>query len=106
MEAVANIIEWGTVKVKNPLGSNDAERSIWLDFVEKADTYNQPGRFTAMNGFEWTFIPKGDNLHRVVIIADGFEKTSQTHPYSIFDSQDPQDLWAYPATAACPWAGI
>ena len=95
IEAFANIIEWGTVKVKNPLGSNDAEQSIWLDFVEKADTYNQPGRFTAMTGFEWTSTPKGDNLHRVVIFADGFEKTSQTHPYSTFDSQDPQDLWAY-----------
>ena len=95
MEAFANIIEWGTVKVKNPLGSNDAEQSIWLDFVERADTYNEPGRFTAMTGFEWTSTPKGDNLHRVVIFADGFEKTSQTHPYSTFDSQDPQDLWAY-----------
>ena len=95
MEAFANIIEWGTVKVKNPLGSNDAEHSIWLDFVEKADTYNEPGRFTAMTGFEWTSTPKGDNLHRVVIFADGFEKTSQTHPFSTFDSQDPQDLWAY-----------
>ena len=95
MEAFANIIEWGTVKVQNPLGSNDAEQSIWLDFVERADTYNEPGRFTAMTGFEWTSTPKGDNLHRVVIFADGFEKTSQTHPYSTFDSQDPQDLWAY-----------
>lgn len=95
MEAFANIIEWGTVKMQNPLKSNDAAHTIWLDFVEKADTYNEPGRFTAMTGFEWTSTPKGDNLHRVVIFADGFEKTSQTHPFSTFDSQDPQDLWAY-----------
>jgi len=95
MEAFANILEWGTVKVENPLGSNDAEHSIWLDFVEKADTYNEPGRFTAMTGFEWSSTPKGDNLHRVVIFADGFEKTGQTHPFSLFDSQDPQDLWEY-----------
>jgi len=95
MEAFANIIEWGTVKLENPLGSNDAEHSIWLDFVEKADTYNEPGRFTAMTGFEWSSTPKGDNLHRVVIFADGFEKTGQTHPFSLFDSQDPQDLWEY-----------
>ena len=98
MEAFTDIIKWGTVKMQNPMGSNNAAKSIWRDFVEKADTYNEPGRFTAMTGFEWTSTPKGDNLHRVVIFADGFEKTSQTLPYSLFDSQDPQDLWAYLAS--------
>ena len=50
----ANIIELSTVKGINPFSSDDTARSIWLDFVTKADLYNEPGRFSAMTGFEWT----------------------------------------------------
>ena len=49
-------------------------------------------------GFEWSASPGGDNLHRVVLFEDGADKTSQTLPFSLFDSGDPQDLWAYMAT--------
>ena len=98
MEAFGNIIEWGTVKLQNPFGSNHAAKSIWLDFVEKAETYNEPGRFTAMTGFEWSSSPQGNNLHRCVLFADGFEKTSQTLPFSLFDGGDPEDLWDYMAS--------
>ncbi len=94
MEAFADIIEAGTSGI-NPFSSDAATRSIWVDFVEKAETYNEPGRFTAMTGFEWSSTPGGDNLHRVVIFRDGAEKTSQTLPFSLFDSQDPEDLWEY-----------
>ena len=94
MEAFADIIEAGTTGV-NPFSSDAATRTIWVDFVEKAETYNEPGRFTAMTGFEWSSTPGGDNLHRVVIFRDGAEKTSQTLPFSLFDSQDPEDLWEY-----------
>jgi hypothetical protein len=80
---------------RNPMNTNDAARSIWIVFVEKADTYNEPGKFTAMTGFEWTSIPNGDNLHRVIIHRDGADKTAQTLPFTMFESVDPQDLWAY-----------
>ena len=95
MEAFSNIIEWGTVKLQNPFSSNDAARSIWGNFVEKAEGYNQPGRFTAMTGFEWSSSPQGNNLHRCVIFADGADKTSRTMPFSLFDGGDPEDLWRY-----------
>jgi hypothetical protein len=78
--------------------SNDGAWSIWREFVHKADGYNKPGSFTAMTGFEWTSTPKGDNLHRVVILADGAETTSKTLPYSMFDSVDPEGLWDYLAS--------
>jgi len=94
MEAFQNIIEFG-VRAENPMSSNDAARSYWIDFVEKADTYNEPGRFTAMTGFEWSATPKGDNLHRCILHRDGPDKTNQTLPFSAFDSEDPQDLWKY-----------
>ena len=94
MEAFANIIEHG-VKAVNPMSTDDAKRRIWSDFVAKADTYNEPGRFTAMTGFEWSATPKGDNLHRIILFRDGAEKTDQTVPFSLWDSEDPQDLWKY-----------
>jgi hypothetical protein len=94
MEAFQNILEAGTKGI-DPFGSNELVRNIWVDFVEKADTYNEPGRFTAMTGFEWSSTPKGDNFHRVVVFRDGAAKTSQTVPFSLFDSQDPEDLWKY-----------
>jgi hypothetical protein len=95
MEAFGNIIEWGTIKLENPFSSNDAARNIWIDFVEKAEGYNEPGRFTAMTGFEWSSSPKGNNLHRCVIFADAADKTNQTMPFSLFDGGDPEDLWEY-----------
>jgi hypothetical protein len=94
-EAFANIIEWGTVKMENPFSSDDAARGIWLDTVAKVETYNEPGRFTTMTGFEWSSSPKGDNLHRCVIYADGPDKTGQTLPFGLFDGGDPEDLWEY-----------
>ncbi len=97
MEAFGNIIEAGTKGI-NPFSSNEAERSIWIDFLEKAETYNEPGRFSAMTGYEWSSTPSGDNLHRVVIFRDGVEKTNQAMPFSSFDSFDPEDLWKYLAS--------
>ncbi|UCH47622.1 MAG: DUF3604 domain-containing protein [Betaproteobacteria bacterium] len=95
MELFQNLIRLATVEGRNPFSSDEAARNIWQRFVEVADTYNEPGRFTAMTGFEWTSSPKGDNLHRVVLFADGAEKTSQIVPFSLFDSDDPEDLWKF-----------
>jgi len=95
MKLFAEIIRLSTIEGTNPFESNDAARLIWQDFVETADDYNEPGRFTTLTGFEWTSTPKGDNLHRVVLFADDAEKTSQTLPFSMFDSEDPEDLWKF-----------
>ena len=95
MELFQEIIRLSTIEGRNPFSNDDAARNIWQRFVEVADTYNEPGRFTAMTGFEWTSSPKGDNLHRVVLFADGADKTSQIVPFSMFDSEDPEDLWKF-----------
>ena len=97
MEAFGSILQAGTAGI-NPMASNDAVRSIWIDFVEKTDTYNEPGKFTAMAGFEWSSSPSGNNLHRVVIFRGGADKTGQTLPYGLFDSDDPEGLWQYMAS--------
>jgi hypothetical protein len=94
MEAFGSMLEdaaSGTPRFDSP----DATYSIWNMFVREAETYNEPGVFTAMTGFEWTSGPSGNNLHRVVIFGDGADKTSRTLPYSTFDSDDPEDLWSY-----------
>ena len=79
----------------DPFSDIDMSGSIWPEFVKLADTYNQPGVFTAMTGFEWTSQPNGNNLHRIVVFADGADRTSRVRPFSMFDSQDPAKLWDY-----------
>ena len=75
--------------------SDEATRSIWSRFVKTADSYDQPGTFSAMIGFEWSCTPGGNNLHRVVVFADGADKVGQVLPFTTFASQEPEDLWQY-----------
>ena len=98
MQAFAEMLEIGTVRGINPFSSPALTKSIWNDLLVTLDEYNQPGVFTTFSGFEWTFSPQGDNLHRVVIFADGAEKTSATVPFSFFDGPAPEKLWDYLAT--------
>jgi hypothetical protein len=95
MEVFANIMQVGTVEGINPFSSDALAKSIWNDLVKIADQYNEPGRFSAKTGFEWSYTPKGDNLHRVVIFADGADKTGQKVPFSFFEGPAPEQLWDY-----------
>ena len=52
----------------------------WKGTVNAAEEYNDPGRFTAFIGYEWSAQSAGDNLHRVVIYRDGGDKALQTLP--------------------------
>ncbi len=63
--------------------------------TSSADTYNDPGKFTAFIGYEWTTMPRGDNLHRVVIFRGWRRQGRQVVPFSAFDSEDPEDLWTF-----------
>ncbi|MGI9629324.1 MAG: DUF3604 domain-containing protein [Longimicrobiales bacterium] len=79
-----------------PWAPNDPElaRPVWDDVVAAAERFNEPGRFTALIGYEWTSLaPPGNNLHRVVIYRDGAVRTSQVLPFTATDSIDPEDLW-------------
>jgi len=71
------------------------KRSVWDRVVDIASEYNDPGVFTAFNGYEWSSAPGGDNLHRVVIFRDGPDRVKQILPFSAFDSIDPEDLWVF-----------
>jgi hypothetical protein len=73
-------------------------RSAWDKTIAAAEKYNEPGRFTAFIGYEWTSqVPPGQNLHRVVVYKDGADKANQTVPATTYPPQgstDPEYLWS------------
>lgn len=77
--------------IQNPA----AKRSVWERANATAERYNEPGRFTALIGFEWSAIPKGGNLHRVVIFRDDAERANQALPLAFYENPDPENLWKY-----------
>ncbi len=73
-------------------------KNLWERVIDDAEAFNEPGRFTAFIGFEWTSLIKGANMHRVVIMRDGPVRARQVVPYTTqppIGSPDPRDLWRY-----------
>lgn len=64
-----------------------ATRNIWTSHLQTIDRYYEPGTFTPIAGFEWTLMPGGNNLHRVVMFRDGYDRTSQVIPFPGIDGQ-------------------
>ena len=78
------------------VNDEDYRQSIWQEVTSAADGYNEPKKFTAFIGFEWSANrPFPGNLHRVVIFKDDATKANQVLPYSSRDSHNPKDLWRY-----------
>ncbi len=72
--------------------------TVWEDITETADRFNEPGRFTALIGYEWTSVPKGFNLHRNVILRDGGDRARQVSPLTTqppVGTQNPLDLYKW-----------
>ena len=73
-------------------------KNLWEKVIDDAEAFNNPGRFTAFVGFEWTSLIKGNNMHRVVIMRDGAVRARQVVPFTMTAPQgspDPRDLWKY-----------
>ena len=87
MEIVASLS-----KDEPPFKSDKLVRNAWQTYTALADKYNEPGRFTALIGYEWTAIG-GHNLHRNVIFRGDSSVANRTIPFSQFDSKNPEDLW-------------
>ena len=71
---------------------------LWKDITKTADEFNDPGKFTALIGFEWTSVPKGFNLHRNVILRDDQTRANQVLPLTTqppLGTQDPLDLYQW-----------
>jgi hypothetical protein len=74
-------------------GQEQIVASAWREEVQIADTYNRPGEFSAIIGWEWTSAPGGANLHRV-IFTDGDAASAALYiPFSRDESPYPEDLW-------------
>ena len=92
---------WSKTKAsgKDPLaGQEQIYRTAWQKITDAAEKHNEPGRFTAFIGFEWTSAYERNNLHRNVIFRGGKKNADTIIPFSAFDSVDPEDLWKWMAT--------
>ncbi len=90
----------GMVTRQDPLKDSEAiTRSMWERITTAAEKYNQPGKFTAFIGFEWTSSPDGNNLHRNVIFRNGKARADQILPISQYDTIDPEKLWQWMSDA-------
>ncbi len=72
-------------------------RSVWDEVTATADRHNDPGRFTAFIGYEWTSMPGNANLHRIVIFKNDASSAGQVLPFSTIDGARPEDLWRFMA---------
>src|SRR5210317_1517539 len=73
-------------------------KAAWAKTVDAAERYNEPGRFTAFIGYEWTSLVKGNNMHRVVVYRDGGDKGGSMVPFTTIAPQGsttPRDLWSW-----------
>ncbi len=77
---------------------SQAYNDAWDDIINAAEAANEPGKFTAFIGYEWTSLIKGNNMHRVVVYRDGEDKGRQMVPYTTtapYGSPNPRDLWKW-----------
>lgn len=90
---------WAAVSGEGFMDGNalttEARDSIWRRVAHIADEENQPGRFTAFIGYEWT--QWYEWLHRVVIYRDDARLATRMLPFTEYDSNDPEDLWKWMA---------
>jgi len=83
-----------------PVPGTKAYRSAWQEVIKAAETYNEPGKFTAFIGYEWTSNTGGNNLHRNVIFRGNGAQAGLVEPYTTvkpLGSDNPEDLWKWMA---------
>ena len=99
--AVDIIVNFGKGTISKailPVPGTPAYRGAWDDTIKAAEEANQPGRFTAFIGYEWTSNTGGNNLHRNVIFRDNGDKAGEIEPYTTqkpLGSDNPRDLWKW-----------
>ncbi len=98
MDIIVNFSNGTISKAILPLPGTPAYSKAWQETIEAAEEANDPGRFTAFIGFEWTSNTEGNNLHRNVIFRDNADKASKVEPYTTMKplgSDNPVDLWKW-----------
>lgn len=82
----------GSTKPDPKLNTPELKRTIWDEYIKITDRFYEPGKFTTLVGYEWSSQPNMSNLHRNVIFRSS---ENLPVPFSYFDSQKPEDLWAW-----------
>ena len=99
LQATMEVIESfaGISDIKMPAAALDPRfvQTVWDEYLETAEEYNEPGRFTAIIGYEWTSTEGGNNLHRNVLYRDGMIRAQQMLPFTTESSFNPEDLWKW-----------
>jgi Protein of unknown function (DUF3604) len=104
-EAAIDIIQSfgrGQMPKAFPLPGTTAYRNAWQETIKAAEAYNEPGRFTAFIGYEWTSNTGGNNLHRNVIFRGNGNQAALVEPFTTLPplgSDNPVDLWKWMAAA-------
>lgn len=73
--------------------TDEIRQPIWNRLADTADRHNEPHKFTALIGWEWSSLPEGGNLHRVVFTDESAEVAKKFIPFSSTDSNRPESLW-------------
>lgn len=94
--SVLQIFQWmagsiGSGKPITALVDPGLTHSVWAENTAIADKYNKPGEFTTFCAYEWTAMPKNQNMHRNVFFKSC--KGLPARPFSALDSDHPEDLW-------------
>ena len=102
--AIDIIVSFSNGKLPNgfPTPGTSAYRNAWQETIKAAEAYNEPGRFTAVIGYEWTSNTGGNNLHRNVIFRGGGAQAMLVEPFTTLaplGSDNPADLWKWMAAA-------
>lgn len=79
----------------DPKHQAEVARRVWDSQLEAVERYNEPGKFTALIGFEYSLQPKGNTLHRNVIFRDGADKARTVIPFPSLGNKSPEPLWDY-----------
>jgi hypothetical protein len=98
MDIISNFSKGTISKAIFPVPGTPTYRGAWQETIAAAEAYNNPGRFTAFIGFEWTSNTGGNNLHRNVIFRDNADKAAQVEPFTTMKplgSDNPRDLWKW-----------
>jgi hypothetical protein len=70
----------------------ETTKSGWQVVINAAEEHNEPGKFTAFIGFEWSAAPGGGNMHRNVMFRD---RVAPKLPLSSFETNKVEELWAW-----------